>query len=227
MIADESRSICTTSSGTSPQCKRYSTGRSSGFGALWDCVPLVLSSRGGCAGGVLTRRRTVGRSQVSLYKILFHNEALSWESTILSSRGGCAGGVLTRRRTVGRSQVSLYKILFHNEALPWESTILLLTPPHLQPIPYCNTIAQPLRKTRLLTDPSFECHTPYTFGDGNVVYRPNSHGVRRERASGGPKANPSADMRVKGSSQARKRAPEQHRRGAQHRRAGSPQGAHG
>ena len=186
MIAAESRSICTTSSGTSPQCKRYSTGRSSGFGALWDCVPLVLSSR-----------------------------------------GGCAGGVLTRRRTVGRSQVSLYKILFHNEALPWESTILLLTPPHLQPIPYCNTIAQPLRKTRLLTDPSFECHTPYTFGDGNVVYRPNSHGVRRERASGGPKANPSADMRVKGSSQARKRAPEQHRRGAQHRRAGSPQGAHG
>jgi len=44
-----------------------------------------------------------------------------------------------------------------------------IEPTYLQSIPYCNTIAQPLRNTRPPTDPSFECHTPYNIGDGNIV----------------------------------------------------------
>jgi len=77
-------------------------------------------------------------------------------------------GALSRLVSL-QAAVSLYKILFHDKALSWELIILLLTPPHLQSIPYCNTIARPLRNTRPPTDPSFECHTPCTFGDGNIV----------------------------------------------------------
>jgi len=42
---------------------------------------------------------------------------------------------------------SLYKILFHFKALFWESIILLLPPP-LHNLPYCHTIARPLRNIR-------------------------------------------------------------------------------
>jgi len=38
-------------------------------------------------------------------------------------------------------RLSLHKILFYFKALLWESIILLL-PPHLQSLPYCNTIAR-------------------------------------------------------------------------------------
>ena len=42
--------------------------------------------------------------------------------------------------------LNLYKISFHSKALLWESIILLiLLLPHLQSLPYCNTIARPLR----------------------------------------------------------------------------------
>jgi len=41
-------------------------------------------------------------------------------------------------------------------------------PPHLQSLPYCNTIARPLRNIRPPTDPSL-CHTPYNIGDGNIL----------------------------------------------------------
>ena len=44
-----------------------------------------------------------------------------------------------------------------------------VTPPHLQSLPYCNTIAPLLRKIRPLTAPPFVCHTPYDIGDGNIV----------------------------------------------------------
>jgi len=37
--------------------------------------------------------------------------------------------------------LSLYKILFHFKALLWESINFLSPPPHLQSLPYCNTIA--------------------------------------------------------------------------------------
>jgi len=50
-------------------------------------------------------------------------------------------------------------------------------PPHLQSIPYCNTIARLLRNTRPPTDPSFECHTPYNIGDGNIVWRSSGHAL--------------------------------------------------
>ena len=43
------------------------------------------------------------------------------------------------------------------------------TPPHLQSLPYCNTIARPLRNIRPPTDPHCVCHTPCTVGDGNIV----------------------------------------------------------
>jgi len=34
-------------------------------------------------------------------------------------------------------------------------------PSHLQSLPYCNTIARPLRNIRPATDPPLSCHTPY------------------------------------------------------------------
>ena len=52
------------------------------------------------------------------------------------------------------SSFSLYKILFHFKTVVWESIILVL-PPHLQSLPYCNTIAGPLRNIRPPTDPPF------------------------------------------------------------------------
>ena len=55
------------------------------------------------------------------------------------------------------------------KALLWESIILLLPPPHLQSLPYCNTIARPFRNILPRTDPPSVCHTPYNIGDGNIV----------------------------------------------------------
>jgi len=55
---------------------------------------------------------------------------------------------IARLRKRWQRQVSLYKILFHFKALLWKSIILLLPlPPHLQSLPYCSTIARPLRNT--------------------------------------------------------------------------------
>jgi len=45
-------------------------------------------------------------------------------------------------------EVSPYKILFYFKTLLWESIILSLPPSHLQSLPYCNTIARPLRNIR-------------------------------------------------------------------------------
>ena len=50
-----------------------------------------------------------------------------------------------------------------------ESQSSLYCPPHLQSLPYCDTIARPLRNIRPSTDPPFACHTPYNIGDGNIV----------------------------------------------------------
>jgi len=44
-----------------------------------------------------------------------------------------------------------------------------IAPPHLQSLPYCNTIARPFRNIRPPTDPPFGCHAPYHIGDGNIV----------------------------------------------------------
>jgi len=65
--------------------------------------------------------------------------------------------------------LSLYKILFYFEALLWEIIIRLLPVPHLQSLPYCNTIAQPLRNVRPPTDPPLLWHAPYNIGDRNIV----------------------------------------------------------
>jgi len=46
---------------------------------------------------------------------------------------------------------------------------LFVAPPHLQSLPYCNTIARPFRNIRPPTDPPFVCHTPYNIGDGNIM----------------------------------------------------------
>jgi len=42
-------------------------------------------------------------------------------------------------------------------------------PPHLQSLPFCNTIARPLGNIRPLTDPPCVCREPYNIGDGNFV----------------------------------------------------------
>ena len=76
-----------------------------------------------------------------------------------------AGGGLGERAR----QVGLHKILFHFKALLLESIILLLPPPHLQSLPYCNTIARPLRNIRAPADLPLLCHMPYNISDGNIV----------------------------------------------------------
>jgi len=43
------------------------------------------------------------------------------------------------------------------------------TPPHLQSLPYYNTIVRPFRNIRPPTDPPFVCHAPYTIGDGTII----------------------------------------------------------
>jgi len=69
-------------------------------------------------------------------------------------------------------RISLYKRLFYFKALLWETIILILPPPHLQSLPYCNSIARPLRNLRPPhTELPIICHTPYTIGDGNIVHR--------------------------------------------------------
>jgi len=55
--------------------------------------------------------------------------------------------------------VGLYKIVFQFKALLWKSIILLLPPPHLQSLPYRNTIARPLRSIRPPIDPPFVSQT--------------------------------------------------------------------
>ena len=44
-----------------------------------------------------------------------------------------------------------------------------IAPPLLQSLPYCITIARPLRNIRPATDSFFLCNTPYNIGDGNIV----------------------------------------------------------
>jgi len=58
----------------------------------------------------------------------------------------CAGCGRAITQAHGES-LGLYKILFHCKAFLWESVILLL-PPHLQSLHYCNTIARLLRNIR-------------------------------------------------------------------------------
>jgi len=55
--------------------------------------------------------------------------------------------------------VSLYKILFYFKALLFKS-IILLPPPPVQRLPYCNTIARPFHNICPLTDPTLVM--PYT-----------------------------------------------------------------
>jgi len=56
--------------------------------------------------------------------------------------------------------LSLYKIFFPLKAFLWGSILLCPPPPHLQSLPYCNTIARPLRNIRPPTDPPI--FMPYT-----------------------------------------------------------------
>jgi len=44
-----------------------------------------------------------------------------------------------------------------------------IAPTRLQSLPYCITIARPLRNIRPPTAPPLLCHTPYDIGDGNSV----------------------------------------------------------
>jgi len=63
--------------------------------------------------------------------------------------------------------LSLNKILFHFKAIVWESYHPLSL--HMQSLPFCNTIARPLRNIRPPTDRPCVCHTPSNIGDGNIV----------------------------------------------------------
>jgi len=79
-----------------------------------------------------------------------------------------------QRLVLAQHPLSLYKILVYLKVLWWESIILLLPPPLLQNLPYCNTIARPLRTVRPPTDPPpppLECHASYNICDVNIVKR--------------------------------------------------------
>jgi len=77
--------------------------------------------------------------------------------------------IMTQMLVMHALPLSLYKILFPFKAVLWESICLLLPPPHWQSLPYCITIARPLRNIRPPTYSFFLCNTPYTIGDGNLV----------------------------------------------------------
>jgi len=78
-------------------------------------------------------------------------------------------------------QLSRYKILFHFKASMWESIILVLPPLSCNAYPraillhaFCAIYApQPT------PPPPFVCHTPYTIGNCNIVYRPTLKRVLR------------------------------------------------
>jgi len=53
-------------------------------------------------------------------------------------------------------------------------------PPNLQSLPYCNTVARPLRNMRPPTDPPLLGHTPYDIGDGNIVLRPTRIALQKK-----------------------------------------------
>ena len=66
--------------------------------------------------------------------------------------------------------LSPYKILFHFKALLWRANHPFIAPPHLQSLPYCNTIARPFRNMRAPPPPPLlYSHTPYNIDDGNIV----------------------------------------------------------
>jgi len=80
-----------------------------------------------------------------------------------------------RRAKEGRWQLSLYKIWFHFKAVLRSLSSFYCHAPHLRRLPWCNTIARPLRNIRPDTDPPFVCYTPYNIDDGNIVWRPSSN----------------------------------------------------
>jgi len=88
----------------------------------------------------------------SLYTILFHCIAMLWWFSLKGLQRGQpfhSRMALRLKRRGGKlsSKLSLHKILFHFKVLLWES-IILLPPPHLQSLPYCNSIVRPLRNIR-------------------------------------------------------------------------------
>jgi len=87
------------------------------------------------------------------------------------------------------SRVSPCKILFYFKALLWESIILLLALPHLQSLPYCNTIGRPFRNIRPPPTPlSYAIHhTILAMAiscKGQVKRREDTAGVRELRREG-------------------------------------------
>jgi len=88
-----------------------------------------------------------------------------------SQRVRCVRTALGSLNVIFRTsrRLSLYKILFFFKALLWKSSILLVPPPQLQSLPYCNTVARPLRDIRPPTDPSLLCHATYKIGEGNIL----------------------------------------------------------
>jgi len=63
-------------------------------------------------------------------------------------------------------------------------------PPPLQSLPYCNTIARPLRKKRLLPDPPLASHIPYNVGRDYPVKVKRSPIRCTRRPSPVPRVNP-------------------------------------
>jgi len=129
-----------------------------------------LSGRARCsAPGAATARPPAPAGRVSLQKISFcfkvsvefapppPPHTTNSSGTPVSADSQSAGPANTgpgRTATEDKGRVSQSFIVGVNHPC--------VAPTHLQSLPYCNTIARPVRNIRLPSDPLFVCHTPYS-----------------------------------------------------------------
>ena len=96
-----------------------------------------------------------------------HRGGVVYCAIIVQAREEAASASSTQMAEV---RVGLYTILFHFKALLWEP-IILACPPHLQSLPYCNTIARLLRNIRPPPPPRCLCYMLYTIQCWLCQYR--------------------------------------------------------
>jgi len=68
-----------------------------------------------------------------------------------------------------RSVLAFTRYCFTSKLYSGSLSSFYAPPPNLQSLPYCITIARPLRNIHPPTDPSLLRHTPYNISDGNIV----------------------------------------------------------
>jgi len=116
-----------------------STGRLSGSGVLWDCVPRVCGGGGGCAGGGVPPGAVLALSWCGCGEVSLGGILINRGGEIGDGEGGEGRGRAEPHASTSWLRVGLYKICIHFEAFLHESVMLL--PQHLYCPRYYNTIA--------------------------------------------------------------------------------------